>query len=143
MSPPAPGEGRLNHASQEQWVRLETSHLPSGGVLQETQLSLTIAQRDHSPRAAGARVAWAGTWGERPAFWKSLLRLSSRVLSVWASPPAGGKDAEMFSGKHFTSREIISSICSETSLRLPRGKAQALRSPSGHETQLSRCWVCC
>lgn len=29
LSPPAPGEGHLNHASQEQWMSLETSHLTS------------------------------------------------------------------------------------------------------------------
>lgn len=63
-------------------MRLETSHLTSGRVLRETQLSLSITQRDHSPRAAGARVAWAGTWREGPTCWKSLLRLSSWVLSV-------------------------------------------------------------
>lgn len=63
-------------------MRLETSHLTSGRVLRETQLSLSITQRDHSPRAAGARVAWAGMRREGPTCWKSLLRLSSWVLSV-------------------------------------------------------------
>lgn len=95
----------------------ETRDLPSHlqGVLRETSYH-GVTQWGHSPPAS------RGRGGPGAAARGGACRLeappapTSQISCVWASPPAGGKDTDVFSVRCFTPREILSRVCSETSL---------------------------
>ena len=95
----------------------ETRDLPPHlqGVLRETSYH-GVTQWGHSPPAGRGRGGPGAAGRGGACRLEAPPAPTSQISRVWASPPAGGKDSDVFSGRRFTPGEILSRVCSEMSL---------------------------